>query len=47
MLALITYIGKVCHFSWVDCIISYKRGLLFCYCDVGEFPDASMKIIDN
>ena len=37
MLALITYIGKVCHFSWVDCIISYKRGLLFYYYLTGDF----------
>ena len=36
MLALTTYI-KYLPFLWVDCIISYKRGLLFYYYLTGDF----------
>ena len=35
MLALTTYIKECLPFLWVDCIISYKRGLLFYYYCVG------------
>ena len=47
MLALTTYIKECLPFLWVDCIISYKRGLLFYYYQAGEFPDAFSLIIDN
>ena len=40
MLAWTTYIELSARNGRIVSFISYKRGLLFYYCDVGEFPDA-------